>query len=51
MCAFVCVGVLAYACVCERAEGGKESYVWVDLPGFCDSVVCAECLPRVHNDY
>ena len=32
------------------AGEGKE-YVWADLPGFCDSVVCAECLPRVHNDY
>ena len=33
---------------------GKEKYVWaaqIDLPGFCDSVVCAEYLPRVHNDY
>ena len=33
------------------AEGGKEKHVWVDLPGFCGSVVCAECLPRVYNVY
>ena len=41
-------------CVHVRAKvgGGREGkYVWADLPGFCDSVVCAECLPRVHNDY
>ena len=47
--AYVCVCVRAYVCVCVRAEGGKEKYVWADLPGFCGSVVCAECLPRVHN--
>ena len=29
------------------AGEGKD---WADLPGFCDSVVCAEYLPRVHND-
>ena len=29
------------------ADGGKEKYVWVDLPGFCGSVVCVGCLPRV----
>ena len=33
------------------AGEGKEKYVCADLPDFCDSVVCAECLPRVHNDY
>ena len=30
------------------AQGG---YVLADLPGFCGSVVCAEFLPLVHNDY
>ena len=45
------MGVRAYVCVCVRAEGGKESYVLADLPGFCSCVVCAESLPRVHNDY
>ena len=42
VCACVCMGVRAYVCVCVRAEGGKESYVWADLPGFCSSVLCAE---------
>ena len=51
VCACACVGVRAYVRVCVRAERGKEKYVWADLPGFCGSVVCAECLPRVHNDY
>ena len=49
VCTYVCMGVLAYVCVCERAEGEKEKYVLADLPGFCGSVVSAECLPRVHN--
>ena len=31
------------------AGEGKEKYVWADLPGFRDSVECAECLPRVLN--
>ena len=31
------------------AGEGKEKYVWAHLPGFRDSVECAECLPRVHN--
>ena len=48
VCTCVCVGVLAYVCLCVRAEGGKEKYVLADLPGFCGSVVCAECLPREH---
>ena len=26
------------------AGGGREKYVWADLPGFRDSVVCAECV-------
>ena len=51
MCACVCVGVRAYVCVCVREEGGNELYVLADLPGFCGSVVCPECLPRVHNYY
>ena len=33
------------------AGEGKEKYIWAHLPGFCDSVECAECLPYVHNDY
>ena len=35
------------------AGEGKEKYVRAQLPGFRDSLVCAECLPRVHvrNDY
>ena len=45
------MGVRAYVCVCVRTEGLKESYVWADLPGFFSSVVCAESLPRVQNDY
>ena len=49
VCSCVCVGVRAYVCVCVRAEGGKEQYVWADLPGLCGSVLFAECLPRVHN--
>ena len=49
VCSCVCVVVRAYVCVCVRAEGGKEKYVWADLPGLCGSVACAECLPRVHN--
>ena len=49
VCTCVCVGVRAYVCVCEREEGRKEKYVLADLPGFCGSVVCEECLPRVHN--
>ena len=41
----------AYAHARAKVGGeGKEKYVWAD-PGFCDSVVCAEYLPRVHNDY
>ena len=51
VCACVCVGVRTYVCVCVRAEGGKEKYVWADLPGFFVGVVCAECPPRVHNHY
>ena len=31
------------------AGEGKEKYVWADLPGFLDTVECAECLPRLHN--
>ena len=34
VCTCVCVGVRAYVCVCVRAEGGKEKYIWADLPGF-----------------
>ena len=31
--------------------GGREGKnVWVDVPGFCGSVVCAGYIPRVHND-
>ena len=45
------MGVRAYVCVCVRAEGGKESYVSADLPGFCSCVVCAESPQRVHNEY
>ena len=51
MCACVCVGVRTYVCVCELAEGGKELYVWENLPFFCGRVACVECLLRVHNDY
>ena len=51
VCVRVCVGVRAYVCVCVRAEGGKEKNIFADLPGFCGSVACAECLPPVHNDY
>ena len=57
MCACVCVctcvrvGVRAYVCVCARADGGKEKYIWVKPPGLCDSMVCAEYLPHVHNHY
>ena len=54
VCACVCVnvrvcGCSCVVCVCVREEGGKEKYVWVDLTGFFGNVVCAECLPRVHN--
>ena len=41
--------VRAYACVCVRAEEENEKDVWADLPDFCGSIVCAECLPRLHN--
>ena len=43
----------AYAHARAKVGGeGKEKYVWAPAdPGFCDSVVCAEYLPRVHNDY
>ena len=51
MCACVCVGVRTYVRLFVRAEGGKEKYVWADLPSFCGSLVYAGCLPRVHNDY
>ena len=58
VCKFVCVGVRAYvwvcvrvcACVNVRTEGRKKD-VWPYPPGFCNSVLCAECLPRIHNDY
>ena len=46
-----CVLVFVRMCACIRAEGGNELYVWADLPGFCGSMVCPECLPRVHNYY
>ena len=49
VCLCVFVGVRAYVCMCVRAEGGKEKYVWADLPGLCGRVVSAESLPRVHN--
>ena len=38
-------------CVRKWAGEGKEIYVRAQLPGFRDSLVCAECLPRVRNDY
>ena len=38
-----------YACAYVRMEGRKK-YVWPDPPDFCHSVLCAECLPAVHND-
>ena len=46
LCGHVCVCVYVRACVC----GGKEKHVLADMPGFCGSVVCEECFPRVHND-
>ena len=49
VCTCVCVGVRAYVCVCVCVEGGKEKYVSAHLPGFCGSMICAECLPLVHN--
>ena len=57
ICVFVCVRVCACVCVCVctcvcvRADRGKKKYVWADPPRFCDSGFCAECLPRVHNEY
>ena len=50
VCSCVCVGVRAYVCMCVRAEGVKEKYVWADLPGLCGSVVLAECLPHVMRE-
>ena len=34
----------AYALSLAKVGGGREGKI--RLPGFCDSVVCAECLPR-----
>ena len=64
MCVRTCVYVSSCVCACslasqpyfprmrmlmrKLAEGVKEKYVWA---GFCGSVVFAELLPRVHNDY
>ena len=54
LCVFACMCMLVYvcvrACVYVRMEGRKK-YVWADPPCFCDSVLFAECLPHVHNDY
>ena len=44
----VCACVCVHVCTCGWRE---EKYVWPDPPVFCDSVLCSECLPRVHNDY
>ena len=32
----------------KMAEGEKEKCVCTNVPGFCSSVFCAECLQRVH---
>ena len=45
----VCVCVCA--CVCVRWLRERRKNVYSDLPGFCGSVLYAECLPRVHIDY
>ena len=55
MCACVCA-CRARVCVsaCVLVVSGnrqKEQYVFANLPGSCSRVVCAECLPRVYNDY
>ena len=49
LCVYVYVRVCGCACVYERMEGRKK-YIWADPPGLCDSVLCAECLTRVHKD-
>ena len=46
VCAFVCVGVCVKVCMCFGGYGGKEKQDYAKF-----SVVFAECLPRVHNDY
>ena len=50
MCIRACVWVCVCMCACVyvRREGRKKKF-GEDLPGFCGSVVCAECIPRVHN--
>ena len=50
VCVRVCSCVSVRACVNVRMER-RKTYVWADPPGFCDSGLCAECLPRVNNDY
>ena len=51
---FVCVRVCGCARVCVSVCtcGGREGKIRLGRPArFCGSVLCAECLPRVHNDY
>ena len=66
ICVCVCVHACVRLCVCVRAcvwvcvrmcacvyvlMERRKKYVWSDPPRFCDSVLCAECLPWVQNDY
>ena len=51
VCAFVFVGVCAKVCMYFGGYGGKENQDYAVMPSFYGSVVFAECLPRVHNDY
>ena len=42
----------AYAHARAKVGGGREGKIRLGRPArFLYSVVCAECLPRVHNDY
>ena len=41
----------AYVHARAKVGGGREGKICLGTPGFCDSVVCAECIPCVHNDY
>ena len=51
ICVCVCVRVCVRVCVCTCGWSERKNYVLADPPGFSDSVLCAECLPRIHNDY